>query len=77
MGGKIFKKRLRAAIARTGKTPNEVAAEAGISHFAIYSWLREEKSPNVYCLAAVADVLGVSMDWLWGRDQTCRKLSGS
>lgn len=69
MGGKIFKKRLRAAIARTGKTPNEVAAEAGISHFAIYSWLREEKSPNVYCLANVSKVLGVSMDWLWGMDR--------
>ena len=72
MGGKIFKNRLRFAIARTGKTPKEVAAEAGISHFAIYSWLREEKSPNVYCLANVADVLGVSMDWLWGRDKTWR-----
>ena len=72
MDSDIFKKRLRIAIARSGKTPNEVAAEACISHFAIYSWLREEKSPNVYCLAAVADVLGVSMDWLWGRDDTWR-----
>ena len=69
MGGKIFKNRLRFAIARSGKTPNEVAAEACISHFAIYSWLREnDRIPNAFNLACVADALGVSMDWLWGRE---------
>ena len=68
MAQTLFRQRIRQAIAKSGKTPNEVAHEAGISHYAIYSWLREERTPNVFCLAKVADVLGVSMDWLWGRE---------
>ena len=72
MDGTVFKNRLRAAIAKSGKSPDKIAAEAGVSHYAIYSWMREQKCPNVYCLAKVADVLGVSMDWLWGRDRKWR-----
>ena len=72
MARTLFRQRLVEAIAASGKSPNQVAKEAGVSHFAIYSWLREEKSPNVYCLANVAKVLGVSMDWLWGMDRNDR-----
>ena len=64
----VFRQRLVEAISRTGKSANQIAADAGISHFAIYSYLREERIPNAFTLCCLADVLGVSMDWLFGRN---------
>lgn len=70
MGMTIFRQRLAEAIAKSGKSPDTIAAEAKISHYAIYSWLRGNcRTPNMVTLSSVADVLGVSLDWLWGRDR--------
>ena len=69
----IFRQRLTEAIVASGKSPNQVAKEAGVSHFCIYSWMREnDRMPNAFNLACIADALGVSMDWLWGRDEKWR-----
>lgn len=70
MSVSIFRQRLMEAIVKSGKSSDQVAREAGISHYCMYSWLHESnRVPNSYNLACVADVLGVSMDWLWGRDK--------
>ena len=63
----IFVQRLSEELARHNMKPDHLAKKAGLSHYCLYSWMRGKRTPNAINLAAIADVLGVSMDWLWGR----------
>ena len=66
-GESIYAKRLRDKMQEKGLNPVTLGREAGISNYCIYSQLREERTPDAVTLAGLADALGVSMDWLWGR----------
>lgn len=44
-----------------------LAAKAGVHRANVYKWLKGEAAPEGANLAAAADVLGTTMDWLWGR----------
>ena len=68
-----FKDRLRKAMNNKGISVNELSEKTGLNTTTIYLYLKPYKYKRGSCLGAnnleaLADVLGVSMDWLWGRD---------
>ena len=54
-----------------GYTLDRLADESFVSKFTINSWIYHGHIPTVDLLISVADVLGVSLDELVGRD--CRR----
>lgn len=62
-----YRQRLVEAMTKNGMDIKQLAEKSGISKTNIYSVLEREVIPMAPTLAALADALGVSMDWLWGR----------
>ena len=65
----IVLKRLRLAINRSGRSVEEIAQEAGIPSRSLYTYtgtMRAQTCPAVVTLVRLAQVLGVSLDWLCG-----------
>lgn len=60
--------RLKYAREAKGWTQKETADKAGISFRTYYNWEHELVEPNLFGITCVADVLGVSLDWLTGRE---------
>ena len=50
-----------------GATVQRIAASIGVDKSRIYDWISGRNEPTGADLAALADHLGCSMDWLWGR----------
>ena len=69
----IFTKRLVEAMAQKNLSVLELSKYAGISDSCVYSYLTRDAIPNAFTLACMADVLEVSMDWLWGRNEVKAK----
>lgn len=63
----VYGQRLAEAMGRSGISPKELAKKAGVSVSTIYKAMEKDASPNALTLACLADVLHVTMDWLWGR----------
>lgn len=63
----VYGQRLAEAMAKNGYSVKQLVKIAGVSPSTIYSALERETVPNAFTLACLADALGVSMDWLWGR----------
>lgn len=59
--------RIKLIASRRGLSLKETALKAGLSENAIYSW--KNKVPTVESLESVADVLGISVDYLLGREE--------
>jgi len=64
--------RLRVARARTGLSSREVAARVQVAGYdmtdrAVRYYERGDHEPSLSRAAALADALGVSVDWLLGR----------
>lgn len=49
----------------------DVARRAGISETAYSYWERDISDPSFFGLCCVAEVLGLSLDYLAGRDEKC------
>ena len=64
---KIFSDRLKCLRERRGDTLAEVAAALSVSRQSIHQWEKTETFPNADKLAALADYLDVSVDYLLGR----------
>ena len=67
-----FKVRLKEAMNNKGISVGELSEKTGLNKTTIYLYLKPYKYKRGSCLGAnnleaLADVLDVSMDWLWGR----------
>ena len=57
-------KRIRGKRAELGIKRKEFAKLAGVNENTIYYWEHDASEPTVFNLIVVADILGVSLDWL-------------
>ena len=65
-----FQDRLNQLMAEKDMTMKALEIESGLSHYCVYTNVHgQAKSPDAYTLEKIADALGVSMDWLWGRTE--------
>ena len=65
---KIFARRLREAILADDRSTRALAIRAGMHHSQIYTYTNGINIPSIDRAANLADALGVSLDWLMGRD---------
>lgn len=63
-----FGQRLRQARKKKGLSLEKLAKACGISLASVYNYDRGGRLPNLYTAVCLADALGVSIDWLAGRD---------
>lgn len=63
----VYGQRLAEAMAKKNMKIPQLVEISGLSRSAIYSALERDVLPNAFTLGCLADALGVSMDWLWGR----------
>ena len=64
----IFAKRLRESRQRKGWTINQMAEKAGIAANSISGYERGKGEPTMFALVLLADTLGVTTDYLTGRE---------
>ena len=55
--------------ARDGVSREYVARKIGVSHMTVFNWERGETEPNASQIQALADLFGVSTDYLLGRKE--------
>ena len=63
----ILAQRLTEAMAAGEMGVYQLSKKAGIAKSTIYGVLVRDSIPSAFTLACLADALGVTMDWLWGR----------
>lgn len=68
----VFSDRLKLAMQNKNMTVSELARQSGMHTHTIYLYLEPEKygrniNPRIMSLKTLAEVLDVSIDWLWGR----------
>jgi transcriptional regulator with XRE-family HTH domain len=61
-------KRLAEALRRAGLTQQELAARLGLDHSSVSRWLSGRRYPDIRFLPAIAEMAGVSVDYLLGLD---------
>lgn len=66
---KIFGKRLREVRKSKKITQKELAEQIGISQKSYSHWENNKTFPSFENLVKLADLLEVSLDWLFGRDK--------
>ena len=70
-GGRLtmtkYGQRLVEAMGKTGYSVYDLAEKSGIAKTTIYATIERGTLPSAYTLATLAEALGVTMDWLWGR----------
>ena len=64
----VFERRMREILSSRGMTITKLSEISGITKATIYCNMRGKNVPNAYTLSKYADALGVSMDWLYGRE---------
>ena len=64
----VFAKRLREAIRKSGLTVKEIAERIFVDKTTVYYYQQGHRMPGALNLRMLADVLGVSADWLLGRE---------
>ena len=62
-----FGERLRMIREKAGLTQNQLAKKTGIHRNSIGGYERDVNEPSIFILCCLADVLGVSTDYLVGR----------
>lgn len=65
---KIFGRRMLEAAGRRNITLAELSRRIGVHSRGLYGYSTEEKVPNLHTAVLISDGLGVSLDWLCGRD---------
>lgn len=63
----IFGRRLRVAMSAKGLKQYEVSEAMGVGHASASNWMRGHAMPEASALPELAQLLGVSIDWLCGR----------
>lgn len=59
---------IRAAREAKGVTRRRLSEKSGVHYSTLYNWERDEVTPTIFNLICVADVLGVSLDEMVGRE---------
>lgn len=70
---KIFGERLRSLRIARGITQQEMADLLFMDRTTILGWELRGKEPDFEVVVDIADILDVSIDYLFGRDEFCRK----
>jgi len=65
---KMFPKRLKAARLSAGLSQQTAADAAGVTRLVVTKAELGQTIPNVYTIVALAQVYGVSVDWMFGKD---------
>ena|SRR5579871_460471 len=63
-----FGTRLAEALKGAGMTSNALSLRLGMSSTGVWNWMHDNTQPRPETLARVADILGVTSDWLLGED---------
>ena len=66
----LFISRLSALMKQKAFNQSSLASTAKISQTSISAYLRGKRNPGAEELGALAQALGVSMDWLWRTQKT-------
>ncbi|EMG32518.1 helix-turn-helix domain-containing protein [Streptococcus oralis] len=66
---KIFGKRLREVRKSKKLTQQQIADEIGVNRGSYSNWEKGKREPSFENLVKLADLLDVSLDWLFGRDR--------
>ena len=69
-----FAARLKESRAKSGLTQKELAAKVGIAAATLSAYEASGKPPTIETAMKLADILGVSLDWLCGRDEANERL---
>lgn len=64
----IFSERLKQLRFEKGLTQKEVADLVHVNRVTYTNWERGKREPNFENLVKLADLLDVSLDWLFGRE---------
>ena len=70
----MFSERLKTARMEAGLSQKALAAKLFVSQQAVGKWEVDQGSPNPETIAAMAEILGVSADYLLGRTDQKEKL---
>jgi repressor LexA len=62
-----FSARLQEALDRKGWGQSDLARELEVSRQQVHQWLAGDRTPSLGAACEIADVLGVSLDYLAGR----------
>lgn len=62
-----FSARLKAAMKARGHTISSLAEAIGVTHSSIYGYIEGKRLLRADYMVAMAEALGVSLDWLVGR----------
>ena len=68
-----FSARLNAAMKARGYTICSLAQTIGVTHSSIYGYLEGKRLPRADYMVAMAEALGVGLDWLVGRKGAAKR----
>ena len=64
----IFPQRLKELRLKKGLTQQQIADEIGVNRGSYSNWEKGKREPSFENLVKLADLLDVSLDWLFGRE---------
>lgn len=64
----IFPQRLKELRLKKGLTQTELGEKVGVKQNTFTNWENGKREPNFENLVKLADLLDVSLDWLFGRE---------
>lgn len=64
----IFTERLKELRKEKGYTQQQIADEIGVNRGSYSNWEKGKREPSFENLIKLADLLEVSLDWLFGRE---------
>ncbi|KXT83509.1 transcriptional regulator, Cro/CI family [Streptococcus oralis] len=65
----IFPQRLKELRLKKGLTQTELGEKVGVKQSTFTNWENGKREPSFENLIKLADLLDVSLDWLFGRDK--------
>ncbi len=65
---KVFSVRLKELRLKKGLTQTELGEKVGVKQNTFTNWENGKREPNFENLIKLADLLEVSLDWLFGRE---------
>lgn len=65
---KVFSERLKELRLKKGLTQTELGEKVGVKQNTFTNWEKGKREPSFENLIKLADLLEVSLDWLFGRE---------
>lgn len=67
MESQVFKDRLAYLLYKYSVNKSELARKLGIAISTVHRWFNEDRTPSYDTIKKLADMFGVSVDWLMGK----------